>query len=427
VLDAGIAIRTYGLGKQYPLGELPRPLLADHLRLRRPKRRGRDEFWALRDVDLEVAQGDVLGLIGRNGSGKSTLLKIISRITPPTEGRVAVRGRVGTLLEVGTGFHPDLNGRENIFLNGSILGMRRREIGRKYDEIVEFAGVERFLETPVKRYSSGMYVRLAFAVAAHLEPEILLVDEVLAVGDAEFQQKCLGKMRDIARHGRTVLFVSHNLGAVRRLCERAVLLDAGRVASTGAPGDVIADYLARALPEQSAGRSLIAADAARVGTGEAKLREVGLTRDTGEPLEALHLEQPFRITAVFDVAEAIDDAIIEIGVSSLGGDRVATAQTSDRGAPLLRFPPGLQEISADFDVTMLPGEFAVDVAIHRQNGLTIDHVQNALRFSALNAAEHGTDHYPWNHVRGYVRPRVRWSGVRSADSLDAVATSAEAQ
>src|SRR5215467_5533906 len=189
-------------------------------------------IWALKDIDFEIAPGEIVGIIGRNGAGKSTLLKILSRIVEPTEGRVELYGRVASLLEVGTGFHPELSGRENIFLNGSILGMTRKEIERKFDEIVSFSEIEKFLDTPVKRYSSGMYVRLAFAVAAHLEPEILIVDEVLAVGDHAFQQKCLGKMRDVSTgHGRTILFVSHNMGALAQLCEHGILLDHGQVKS----------------------------------------------------------------------------------------------------------------------------------------------------------------------------------------------------
>lgn len=207
--------------------------------------RGTEEFWALKDVSLEVKQGDVLGIIGRNGAGKSTLLKILSRITEPTAGRVTLRGRVASLLEVGTGFHPELTGRENIYLNGAILGMSRAEIRRKFDEIVAFAEVERFLDTPVKRYSSGMYVRLAFAVAAHLEPEILVVDEVLAVGDAEFQKKCLGRMDEVSRReGRTVLFVSHNAAAVRHLCNNAIVLDQGRAVFSGVPNAALDFYQA---------------------------------------------------------------------------------------------------------------------------------------------------------------------------------------
>ncbi len=206
-----------------------------------------DTIWALKDVSFEVKHGEVVGIIGRNGAGKSTLLKILSRITEPTEGRAIINGRVGSLLEVGTGFHPELTGRENIYLNGAILGMRKQEIHRKFDEIVAFAEIEKFLETPVKHYSSGMYVRLAFAVAAHLEPEILLVDEVLAVGDAAFQKKCLGKMGDVAKEGRTVLFVSHNMGAIQRLCSRAILLERGSIRKFGETREIVSYYFSSSI------------------------------------------------------------------------------------------------------------------------------------------------------------------------------------
>ena len=260
--DADIVIRAQGLGKKYTLGHQSAervPTLRDalargasgFLRGAGDMLRGRpiiegdetEEFWALRDVNFEVARGEVLGIIGRNGAGKSTLLKVLSRITEPSEGRVEIKGRVASLLEVGTGFHPELSGRENVYLNGAILGMSRREIKAKFDEIVAFAEVERFLDTPVKRYSSGMYVRLAFAVAAHLEPEILVVDEVLAVGDAEFQKKCLGKMQDVASGGRTVLFVSHNMGAIESLCPRSIELADGSVVAMGQTDEVVQHHL----------------------------------------------------------------------------------------------------------------------------------------------------------------------------------------
>jgi lipopolysaccharide transport system ATP-binding protein len=245
------AIAAEGLGKRYRIGELQASYGTLRESLARATRRlvggfhqhHYEEIWALRDVSFGIPQGQVVGVIGRNGAGKSTLLKVLTRITTPTQGRAEIRGRVGSLLEVGTGFHPELTGRENIFLNGSVLGMKRREILRKFPEIVEFAGVEKFIDTPVKRYSSGMYVRLAFAVAAHLEPEILLVDEVLAVGDAEFQRRCLGRMQDFGASGRTVLFVSHNMQAVARLCERTILLDEGRIVRDGPSPDVVAQYL----------------------------------------------------------------------------------------------------------------------------------------------------------------------------------------
>ncbi len=248
-------IKVRGLSKRYQLGErrghvsLRETIVA---KIKAPVRglnsecnggdHKRTHIWALHDVSFDVMGGDVMGIIGRNGGGKSTLLKVLSLITHPTEGEVELYGRVGSLLEVGTGFHPELTGRENIFLNGAILGMKRAEIAQKFDEIVDFAGVEKFLDTPVKRYSSGMYVRLAFAVAAHLEPEILLVDEVLAVGDLEFQNKCLGKMSEIARGGRTVLFVSHNMVAIETLCKSAIFLDAGQLRAAGKPQDVVSEY-----------------------------------------------------------------------------------------------------------------------------------------------------------------------------------------
>ena len=270
-----IVIRAEGLGKKYVIGHEAereryvalRDVIArgarNAWRMAADMAKGRvvvpgdsvEEFWALKDVNFEVKRGEVLGIIGRNGAGKSTLLKILSRITEPSEGRVTIKGRVASLLEVGTGFHPELTGRENVYLNGAILGMTRAEIKRKFDEIVAFAEVEKFLDTPVKRYSSGMYVRLAFAVAAHLEPEILIVDEVLAVGDAEFQKKCLGKMQDVAGHGRTVLFVSHNMAAVTGLCSHALLLNRGSIKSTGYTSSVIKEYV-NSTQSESVGRTV---------------------------------------------------------------------------------------------------------------------------------------------------------------------------
>src|SRR5579864_2419589 len=262
-----IAIRCEGLAKQYRIGERerystlrdaianvftsPRRLLRSAARLSSGGRQDLN-FWALKGVSFEIKSGEVLGIIGRNGAGKSTLLKILSRITEPTRGHADIWGRVGSLLEVGTGFHPELSGRDNIFLNGAILGMRRTEIARKFDEIVAFAELEKFIDTPVKRYSSGMYMRLAFAVAAHLELEILLVDEVLAVGDASFQKKCLGKMGQVSRDGRTILFVSHNMAAVKALCRKAILIKDGVVAASGTVAEVADNYLSNIASAASA-------------------------------------------------------------------------------------------------------------------------------------------------------------------------------
>lgn len=421
------AIRLEGVGKQYRLGlgygaggllsETIERTLRAPLKLLRPtaiEAKADETFWALRDVSLEVEPGAAVGLIGANGAGKSTLLKLLSRITPPTEGRIVLAGRVASLLEVGTGFHPELTGRENIFLNGTILGMRRREIAAKFDEIVAFSGIERFIDTPVKRYSSGMYVRLAFAVAAHLEPEILLVDEVLAVGDAEFQRKCLGKMRDVAESdGRTIVFVSHNLSAVQRLCQRSYWIDGGRIAGAGPTQEVIAAYLKRSGSRQRGGEAEVGATVARSGGADAGLRRVAMLNAAGQPIDRIYLGQPFWIRLTFEVAKPVDDAVVEVGISSADGTRVVTAQSIDRERPVLVLEPGRWEVEIRLDVTMLPGDFTLDVALSRLTGLTLDYVEQVFAFTALNVAEEGGDHYPWNVVRGSVRAESEWT-VRSA-------------
>jgi lipopolysaccharide transport system ATP-binding protein len=258
-----------------------------------------EEFFALKGVSFDIKQGEVVGLIGRNGAGKSTLLKILSRITEPTSGRAEVHGRLGSLLEVGTGFHPELTGRDNIFLNGAILGMRRQEIAARFDEIVEFSGVSQFIDTPVKRYSSGMYLRLAFAVAAHLDTEILVVDEVLAVGDASFQKKCLAKMEDVGQHGRTVVFVSHNMMAVTRLCQRTILLDEGLVIADGPSHEIVGDYLRSGLGT-TAEREWRDPTSAP-GNDVVRLRALRVRTEVGETSEAMDIRKPVRVEMEFDV------------------------------------------------------------------------------------------------------------------------------
>ena len=323
-----------------------------------------EEFWALRNLDFTIDQGDVIGVIGRNGAGKSTLLKVLSRITEPSEGRVTIRGRVASLLEVGTGFHPELSGRENIFLNGAILGMTRGEIRRKFDEIVDFAEVERFLDTPVKRYSSGMYVRLAFAVAAHLEPEILIVDEVLAVGDAEFQKKCLGKMHDVAEHGRTIIFVSHNMTAVKSLCTKGILLEGGTIRTTGTIVDVANEYEMKGVQT-----SAYAAPA-----------------ESRKPLFFKHISTEFRdgaLHAAIEIASAAQDRIIvnlrlrdylgsPVGMASLGG------YDPDL---MLELQPGANR----FDVviacpTLANGRYFVDLDLERPYNHMVERIIDSLSF-----------------------------------------------
>ena len=298
-------IKVEGLSKQYQIGSHEAAYLTlreSLMQVFKPgsRRRAPKEFiWALRDFSFEATPGDVIGVIGRNGAGKSTLLKILSRITEPTEGRVELYGRVGSLLEVGTGFHPELTGRENIFLNGAILGMRRAEILRKFDEIVAFAEVEKFIDTPVKRYSSGMYLRLAFAVAAFLESEILLVDEVLAVGDANFQKKCLGKMRDVSASGRTVLFVSHNMAAVEGLCNRCLFISEGKLAGDGTPHELVTKYLAAEAAPENATRDLRQHPGRRGGMKPA-LTHVSLATQSGLPASAIRMGEGLTIHVEFD-------------------------------------------------------------------------------------------------------------------------------
>jgi lipopolysaccharide transport system ATP-binding protein len=322
------ALRTTDLGKMYRIGgeRGKNPTLRDALAqaVRRPIERilhpgaathHSEVLWALRNVDLEVLHGETLGIIGRNGAGKSTLLKLLSHITEPTEGRIEIRGRVGSLLEVGTGFHPELTGRENIMLNGAILGMSRAEVKSKFDEIVEFSEVSRFLDTPVKRYSSGMYVRLAFAVAAHLDPDVLIVDEVLAVGDVAFQRKCLGKMEDVAGRGRTVLFVSHNMQTVRSLCSRAIELVDGRVVNSGDTASVVSDYMSRVAQIVP---SVTWQPHEGPGNHQIRFRGAHIVDSSGQRTNMIGTAEPVTIRLEFDLGLVGDEQAI--GVELVNSD-----------------------------------------------------------------------------------------------------------
>ena len=399
-MPADIAIHAENLAKQYVIthqsepggqGVLRETLTGNFKRALRPIsqifRRGpgkststREEFWALKGVGFDVRHGEVLGIIGRNGAGKSTLLKILSRITDPTEGRVELRGRVASLLEVGTGFHPELTGRENVYLNGAILGMTRSEIRRKFDEIVAFAGVERFLDTPVKRYSSGMYVRLAFAVAAHLEPEILVVDEVLAVGDAEFQRKCLGKMQDVSKHGRTVLFVSHNMLAVEQLCSRAICLEAGRIRMAGPTRDVIANYLSNSDTEVL--ECFPESDTTRI----AEVKRVALCSDGGKPLREVTTADTPELQIELLVRESCPDLQIAFSVHDAYQTPIFASCPLDNGVqqPTRR---GWYDFRITFPGPLfLPQRYSITVSVYSTRSISFHNCAHALHFDVVPAA-----------------------------------------
>lgn len=351
---------------------------------RRPDRSVNNTIWALKDVSFEVQPGQVLGVIGRNGAGKSTLLKILSRITDPTTGQVDLYGRVGSLLEVGTGFHPELTGRENIYLNGSMLGINRRDIARKFDQIVDFAGVAKFIDTPVKRYSSGMYVRLAFAVAAHLEPEILIVDEVLAVGDAAFQKKCLGKMGEAALEGQTVIFVSHNMAAIQRLCDRAILLDGGCIVASGETADVVSHYL-----EQGASTSLAWTRSSPPPTA-AYFQRVYVSGDNGEELEYVTTDSSLRVSMEFVVKHRARNLQLSVGLLDDNGDQIFGSSPQDSG---LASPTEAGEYRASISLPaeiLLPKTYGVRVALWEPGVGGID-IVDPLRFTAQETASRGNN------------------------------------
>jgi len=381
------SIRVSNLGKKYVLGgvekgdETFREMLAGALaapfrRLSRLRGENAEEenFWALKNVNFEIKQGEVVGIVGRNGAGKSTLLKVLSRITDPTEGRVAIWGRVSSLLEVGTGFHPELTGRENIFLNGAILGMTRQEIRNKFDEIVDFSEVEKFLDTPVKRYSSGMYVRLAFAVAAHLEPEILVVDEVLAVGDAEFQKKCLGKMGEVGKEGRTVLFVSHNMSAVRNLCQRAICLKSGTVEFDGEVEAVIEKYMGGDV-----GTS-VDYEAARE-PDHPYIRSAIIFQDSASDQD-FRIDRPIRI--VFDV-NAKGSSGLEVGLLIMNAHGVCVHHSTSAFGDVIE---GKGEYKVECIIppyALGSGKHSIDIILHKRNYQVFERQNHALNFEIVFA------------------------------------------
>jgi lipopolysaccharide transport system ATP-binding protein len=359
-----------------------------------------DEMWALKDVSFEVKRGEVLGIIGRNGAGKSTLLKILSRVTAPTSGEIRIKGRIASLLEVGTGFHPELTGRENIFLNGAILGMQKKEIASKFDEIVAFAELDKFVDTPVKRYSSGMYVRLAFAVAAHLEPEILLIDEVLAVGDASFQKKCLGKMGEVAQHGRTILFISHNMVAVRGLCQKVICLDSGRIHKQGDSSSVINDYLQTGITAVMEKRW----DDRESAPGNEKVRLMFacVRKETPESTGIINVGTPIRL--YFEIWNNRPNMVINFTTHIYTAEGIYVLAT---GSDIRPRHKGLVRASMKIPANFLNDQiYNVSLQIVKDGTETVCLYQNLLGFEVHDNERERLWHGKWP---GVIRPQMEWN------------------
>ncbi len=417
-------IKVEGVSKQYRLGVVGTGTIANDLTRWWAKARGKEDpflrigdandrttkgssdyAWALKDINFEVKQGDVLGIIGKNGAGKSTLLKILSQVTTPTTGEIKVKGRIASLLEVGTGFNPELTGRDNIFLNGSILGMTKKEIKSKFDEIIDFSGVERYIDTPVKRYSSGMYVRLAFAVAAHLEPEILIVDEVLAVGDAEFQKKCMGKMKDVSGQGRTVLFVSHNMAAVRNLCTTGIILQNGLLVYNGSSEDACNQYLGSAIEKSNVN---ISERTDRKGNGDLRISDVYFENKNGVRLAQLVSSEFVKL--VLDYKKNIESDIRDLFVGVIiknDSDVVQTVIATDELGVKLLINKSEGKIVVEMPKVLLRGgTYTVNLMItvrpnSASNHMILDNVENAITFNV----ERG-DHWNVGHINrpnGYLQ------------------------
>jgi len=411
-MENDVVIRAESLGKKYLIGHQGereryvalRDVVAHNVhRLGRTAMdlvRGRpmvagdelEEFWALKDISFDIKRGEVTGVIGSNGAGKSTLLKILSRITEPTGGRVTIQGRVASLLEVGTGFHPELTGRENIFLNGAILGMTKKEIKGKFDEIVAFAEIEKFLDTPVKRYSSGMYVRLAFAVAAHLEPEILIVDEVLAVGDAQFQGKCLGKMQDVSQDGRTVLIVSHNMTMIRSLCSRAIVLSAGSIASDGSVNEGIQQYLCDR--DATATGYLLEDRKDRQGNGRLRFTDVYVIGKSGVK-NVLYMGETVQIVVTFSTTETVKKCDISIHLENVWTETILRLATRETAAPFNDLSGRGAIICTIPKLQLLPGKYYVFVAASIPPAYEyLDYISHAAVFEVLEDDVYGSGKIP---------------------------------
>lgn len=411
-------IEINSLGKQYRLGQVGTGSIADDFKRWWYAVRGKDDpflkigeendrskkgiseyVWALKDINFSVQGGEVLGIIGKNGAGKSTLLKILSRTTSPTIGEYKIKGRVASLLEVGTGFHPDLTGRENVFLNGAILGMSKQEIKRNFEEILNFSGVERYIDTPVKRYSSGMYVRLAFAVAAHLDPDILIVDEVLAVGDQEFQDKCLGKMKSVSETGRTVLFVSHNMGAIKQLCTKAIMLQNGMLKATGTPTDVINTYFSSDDKEFQNG--FIPRNFKRpYNNGKGFIDFVTLTHADSSSTKKYFFRELINIKIQIELIQDIKDLLLSVSVLNDEMQKISYIEYPESSTVTKSMQKGKYEIIINLNDSFLPGKYYLSPTIMHYTGEAIDFIERIAEFEVSADSIDGEHNYKWNEKHG---------------------------
>lgn len=409
-MSNNIAIKAENLSKAYQLGEIGTGTISRDLERWYSRIRGKEDpflrigetndrstkgssdvVWSLKDINFEIEQGDAVGIIGRNGAGKSTLLKVLSRVTAPTTGRITGKGRIASLLEVGTGFHPELTGRENIYLNGAILGMRKKEITRKFDEIVDFAGVERYIDTPVKRYSSGMYVRLAFAVAAHLESEILIVDEVLAVGDAEFQKKCLGKMGEVSKgEGRTVLFVSHNMTAIQQLCNLCIYLKNGQLIQQEKSYTVINTYLTENTISKNNNQRYLLKDAARTHYKYKVISEAWLTNQDGKITSNIGMGEAFNINIKIEAPEELNNILVGFGIEDAFGNRLTSLNNEILGLGAFnKIKDGIFVYSLK-DVNIMAGDYFISISIVKDQVEWIDYIQQAFSFNIYETDIYGS-------------------------------------
>jgi lipopolysaccharide transport system ATP-binding protein len=421
-----VVLKAENISKQYRLGQVGTGTLSHDLKRWLYKIRGKNDpflrigdendrtktsqseyVWALKDLDFEVYKGDVLGIIGKNGAGKSTLLKLLSQVTAPTTGTIKIKGRIAALLEVGTGFHPDLTGLENIFLNGAILGMKKSEIKSKLDEIVDFSGCLKYIDTPVKRYSSGMIVRLGFAVAAHLEPEILIVDEVLAVGDSEFQDKCIAKMKDISGQGRTVIFVSHNMASMKSLCKKGMLMSNGRMIQQGSIDSIIETYLAATHKATYSGD--IPANASSINRGIVKFKKILMLDENNNKVDVATYLSPLHFYFELDAKEYLLDTLLDVRISTVDGMELVHAMNKYNSFSKSTFNVGHNTVHCKMQNHLQPGKYSVTIGIHQLNGTTLEYVENILDFTVLNIAAGDKGGFTYDFKLGHVRFESEWT------------------